>query len=414
EGASTTFVLRFSPNSYGTYSASAHIANNDPDENPYDIALGGSGLAPDIAVRHGATAILDGTGAYNFTADVYADGSGGRTSTAEVFTIENQGTTSLVISSILSTAGNTSDFLIQDLSQTTISVGSLATFSVSFDPVDTGARSATISIASNAPGAKNPYTFSVSGSSSFAPKVYWSEREQGRIMRANLDGSNIEQVTAATSPVGIAVDQVNNRIYWTEISAGWIKSANLDGSSPTVVLGTPYPFGLAIDEAIGELYYTSYDYVWIGKVSTAGTGASTYTIGVPVFGIAVDPASDSLYWSTFTGQIMTGSKTTLGAGGQILGGSYGTGGIALDLAHNFIYWVEQYAGLIRTADLANFYPITVGSASQPNCITVDPEGGWIFYAGSSGGITRTGLFGDAQIMFAGVPRIYGIAVDLIP
>jgi hypothetical protein len=42
-GESTTFIIRFSPTSEGSKTASISIANNDADENPYDITLNGTG-----------------------------------------------------------------------------------------------------------------------------------------------------------------------------------------------------------------------------------------------------------------------------------------------------------------------------------------------------------------------------------
>lgn len=43
---STTFTVRFTPVSAGSKSAVIHIANNDSDENPFDITLSGSGYTP--------------------------------------------------------------------------------------------------------------------------------------------------------------------------------------------------------------------------------------------------------------------------------------------------------------------------------------------------------------------------------
>ena len=42
----TTFTVRFAPNFTGTKAAALHIASNDADENPFDIALTGRALAP--------------------------------------------------------------------------------------------------------------------------------------------------------------------------------------------------------------------------------------------------------------------------------------------------------------------------------------------------------------------------------
>ena len=58
-------------------------------------------------------------------------------------------------------------------------------------------------------------------------KLYWSDREGMRVMRANLDGSNIETLVR-TGPgdadrpdatkwcVGIAIDPKRRKVYWTQ------------------------------------------------------------------------------------------------------------------------------------------------------------------------------------------------------
>ncbi|MHC1763940.1 MAG: choice-of-anchor D domain-containing protein [Verrucomicrobiia bacterium] len=45
-GASTTFTVTFTPGELGLRKASLHIASNDADENPFDIALTGKGVLP--------------------------------------------------------------------------------------------------------------------------------------------------------------------------------------------------------------------------------------------------------------------------------------------------------------------------------------------------------------------------------
>src|SRR5208337_5247616 len=59
-------------------------------------------------------------------------------------------------------------------------------------------------------------------------KLYWSDREGMRVMRANLDGSNIETLVDPSEgderpgrdqtkwPVGITVDVDRGQIYWTQ------------------------------------------------------------------------------------------------------------------------------------------------------------------------------------------------------
>ncbi|KAK1143729.1 hypothetical protein N8T08_006130 [Aspergillus melleus] len=114
-------------------------------------------------------------------------------------------------------------------------------------------------------------------------KLYWSDREGRRVMRANLDGSNIEVLYRATSSegsdtpavydwcVGIAVDEESRTIYWTqkgpskgnqgrifrmglEIRQG--ESAETRTDVECFLDGLPEPIDLELDHASGTLYWT--------------------------------------------------------------------------------------------------------------------------------------------------------------
>ena len=65
--ASTTYTVRFTPTSPGAKTATISIANNDSDENPYDLTITGTAAVPEIDLKQGVTAIADG-GSYNFGA----------------------------------------------------------------------------------------------------------------------------------------------------------------------------------------------------------------------------------------------------------------------------------------------------------------------------------------------------------
>lgn len=109
---------------------------------------------PDIAVEAAAT-VADG-GSVSFGAITV-----GSSSNALTFTITNPGTADLTN---LSISGATSEFTVSALSGTSVPVGSgSVTFTVAFTPAASGPRSATLQIASNVPGAKNPYDITVTG-----------------------------------------------------------------------------------------------------------------------------------------------------------------------------------------------------------------------------------------------------------
>ena len=113
-------------------------------------------------------------------------------------------------------------------------------------------------------------------------KLYWSDREGMRVMRANLNGSNIETLVetgrgeadrrdARNWCVGIAVDAERGKIYWTQkgpdnAGQGRIFRANLEipnGQSPAnrkdielLFDGLPEPIDLDLDLANRMMYWT--------------------------------------------------------------------------------------------------------------------------------------------------------------
>jgi hypothetical protein len=78
----TTFTVQFAPGAAGARSADLHIANNDADENPFDITLSGTGIAlPNLSIDDvSLTEGNSGTTAFNFTVSLNAPaGPGGVT-----------------------------------------------------------------------------------------------------------------------------------------------------------------------------------------------------------------------------------------------------------------------------------------------------------------------------------------------
>ena len=63
--------------------------------------------------------------------------------------------------------------------------------------------------------------------------MYWTDYDTEKIQRANLDGSNGEDLITQglIGPYNIALDVVGGKIYWTDGDAQKIQRANLDGSN---------------------------------------------------------------------------------------------------------------------------------------------------------------------------------------
>ena len=114
-------------------------------------------------------------------------------------------------------------------------------------------------------------------------KLYWCDREGMRVMRANLDGSNIETLVDTSHGdhrpgrdlrkwcVGIAVDAAGGKFYWTQKGAdkagqGRIFRANIElprGGTPAnrqdielLYDNLPEPIDLDVDPTTRTLYWT--------------------------------------------------------------------------------------------------------------------------------------------------------------
>jgi trimeric autotransporter adhesin len=131
-----------------------------------DTSPSGGATAPEINVQQGSTGLPSGSGSYDFGSMV-ADGNDGTASSYVTFTIQNLGTADLTVSSV-SVSG--SDFDKTDTAPYTISSSASSTFTVRFDPLAAGGRSATVTISSN-DGDENPYTFAVTGTGTSSPGV---------------------------------------------------------------------------------------------------------------------------------------------------------------------------------------------------------------------------------------------------
>ncbi|MEL6560658.1 MAG: PKD domain-containing protein [Bacteroidota bacterium] len=69
-------------------------------------------------------------------------------------------------------------------------------------------------------------------------KIYFDDNDGGQILRANLDGSNIEKVGNTTDRTyGIAIDSESGKYYWAGRD-GIIRVANLDGSEEKILSET--------------------------------------------------------------------------------------------------------------------------------------------------------------------------------
>ena len=157
-GSSTTFTVTFNPTAAGIRTATISIANNDTDENPYDFAIQGTGVAREINIQGNATSIVDGDFLPSTTD--WTDFS--TIASTRTFTIQNTGNVILNIGAITIDGTNAADFSITTPPSATVAAYGSTTFVVSFIPSAINVRTAAIHIVNNDTD-ENPYDFSVQG-----------------------------------------------------------------------------------------------------------------------------------------------------------------------------------------------------------------------------------------------------------
>jgi DNA-binding beta-propeller fold protein YncE len=196
-------------------------------------------------------------------------------------------------------------------------------------------------------------------------KLYWSDREGMRVMRANLDGSSIETlidtskgdsrpgVDATKWCVGIAIDADAGKLYWSQkggdnAGEGSILRANLDiprGQSPTdrtdielLYDKLPEPIDLDLDFQSRLLYWTDRGDPPRGNtVNRAPLDAPRGARPVPeivfshlmeAIGLALDPKHGRMFITDFAGSVYSANldgsdpKTLLIAEGNLTGIAY--------------------------------------------------------------------------------------------
>ena len=242
-----------------------------------------------------------------------------------------------------------------------------------------------------------------------AEYIYWSN---GKIRRANIDGSSPIDFISSTAATGFALDPTNSiepskdMIYWIEDGTpGSIKRAYMDGTGiETLRNDVSRGRDFALDLENRHMYWLETT-CCIRRANMDGTGRTTIVTGFNAGrGIALDVPNNHIYWvennvSNIKRNDLDGvnkNLTTLITGGAV------AQGIALDVPNNKMYWAEQGGvGKIRRANLDGTGAEDLVTGTFPIGIALDLNRGHIYWgdwaAAPERKIRRANLDGtDAQ------------------
>jgi Beta-propeller repeat/Cep192 domain 4/HYDIN/CFA65/VesB-like, Ig-like domain len=212
-GGKCTINVTFMPQAVGTRSADVTITDEAADS-PQKVSLTGNGI----------------TGAYvalSATSVNFASRPIGTTSAAQTVTLSNPGNATLTISSIALSGMNSIDFAETDNCVGNVAINANCTISVTFTPSAEGARTATVTITSNAQngtrtislsGTGTTPDFSVSATPSEASIVAGKKATYmlmitplgGSTQNVNLTCSGVPQAsTCSVTPTSVTLDGSN-------------------------------------------------------------------------------------------------------------------------------------------------------------------------------------------------------------
>ena len=203
-----------------------------------------------------------------------------------------------------------------------------------------------------APSVDNAMNIAVDASNA---KVYWTQQtgeRRGTINSANLDGTSVTELTSILSvPMGIAVDATGSKLYWTN-TRGRIQRANLNGSGiQNVLQDLSDPTDIVVSN--GFIYWTEGGNS-IRRVSISGqkivgdVAANLGTVG----GLAV--GGGKVYWTEMTaagGGTINSANADGNPGATKLASILATPmGISVDTVGSKLYWTNA-RGRVQRATL---------------------------------------------------------------
>ena len=255
------------------------------------------------------------------------------------------------------------------------------------------------------------------------PKMYWTDYGTDKIQRANLDGSNVEDLitTGLTGPVGIALDVGRGKMYWTDWGTGKIQRANLDGSNveDLITTGLTVPLGIALDVGRGKMYWTDRDTGNILRANLDGSNVEdliTTGLSSPL-GIALDVGRGKMYWTDYgTSKIQRANLDGSNVEDLITTGLSWPRGIALDVGRGKMYWTDMRAGKIQRANLngSNVEDLITTGLLRPEGIALDVGRGKMYWTDmDTDKIQRANLDGSnvEDLITTGLSTSWGIALD---
>ena len=243
--------------------------------------------------------------------------------------------------------------------------------------------------------------------------LYWSDKDAPRIHRLNTDSAGPLETLLTSSagiadPRGIVLDPAAGKFYFADAITQSIRRANLDGTNVenVVTTGQSQPADMAIDLAAGHLYWSDTVAGALRRSDLSGANVTTIRSGLfePYF-LTLDKAGGRIYWSDFnSGTIHRANLDGSGGVEDFITGLTRVRDLALDEGAGYLYWADRNSRkiqrrLIDGGAIEDLFDSTDGLL-RPHGLVLDTEAGHLYWTDTDGRyVARGNLDGTGSPVF---------------
>ncbi|OGX85800.1 hypothetical protein BEN47_14520 [Hymenobacter lapidarius] len=262
-----TFNVTFTPSAAGTRTGTVTIASDDSDEASYVVNLSGEGQAsvpnPEINVQVAGTDYL--------TASAYAFGSTQvGTPVTATFTVQNLSTTDALSVTAQGVTGSTgAGFSLSGTATPyVVAANSSATFTVTFSPTSTGAKTGVITIASNDQNEAS-YVINLTGTATAAPPTLTAATASSLLLGIPsvvvFTGTNFTSASVINYSGGTvsgftfsSASSIRATLTPTATGAGTVSVTTATGTTATLPMAATTPPTADLFEPFESVFQSSY------------------------------------------------------------------------------------------------------------------------------------------------------------
>ena len=200
--------------------------------------------------------------------------------------------------------------------------------------------------------------------------IYFDRGSPSEIVRADADGSNPTVIINGNggNVFGLAVDPAAGYLFWSDFNTAIrVMRSDLDGSNVMQIASATSPSGMAVDPVNRKVYFITYNSTTLYRVNYDGTGQESIVSGLTGqgVGVAVDSVAGKVYYSDRADSIFVADLDGSNAA-VLISGQTAVQGIDIDVNAGLIYWTTPLAGMIRSARLADGSNVQDVTASNGN------------------------------------------------